>query len=172
VQRLSTENAKIRYLVASEGTGAELTATVAGGSVTGVTITNPGSGYYTAPQVLIAGPGTGARISLTVADGAVTKATVLSGGTGYDTAPAITVDGSIAFGVADELPADGYFFALKHLECFNDGIKVSFRAEEKHEGGVLVANDRISLRVMDPADVTLYEFEGSLNPDAKDDYGN
>ena len=78
---------------------------------------------------------------------------------------------NITFEVSEEEP-EGFFFAVKHLECFNDGIKLSFHAEAKREGGKNVAQDEITLQILDVDDVVLYEFTGSLNEDAKDDYGN
>ena len=78
---------------------------------------------------------------------------------------------NITFEVSEEEP-EGFFFAVKHLECFNDGIKLSFHAEAKREGGQNVAQDEITLQILDVDDVVLYEFTGSLNEDAKDDYGN
>ncbi|WP_292350269.1 PKD domain-containing protein [Methanoregula sp. PtaU1.Bin006] len=47
------------------GSGATATATVAGGAVTGITVTNPGTNY-TAPVVIIDGPGTGAAATATL----------------------------------------------------------------------------------------------------------
>lgn len=172
VQRLSTENAKIKYLVASVGAGAILTATVAAGEVTAVEVTAGGSGYLSVPTITVGGPGTGAQVSVTVEDGAIVSASVVAPGTGYTVAPELGVSSEYSFAAQDELPEGPFFFALKHLECFNDGIKVQFRAEEKTEGGMPVENGRISLRVLDRDDVALFEFEGSLDPDAKDDYGN
>jgi hypothetical protein len=78
---------------------------------------------------------------------------------------------AFAFAVSDTEPTDTFLFALKHLECFNDGIAVEFRAEEKKTGGVAVANDVITVRVRDADGVLIHEFTGSLNPDAKDDFG-
>lgn len=78
---------------------------------------------------------------------------------------------NITFEVSDTEP-EGFFFAVKHLECFNDGIKLAFHAEAKRVDGQNAANDVITLRVLDKSDVTLYEFTGSLDEDAKDDYGN
>ena len=87
---------------------------------------------------------------------------------GGETTP-ITYD----FSTSETLPEMDYFLAVKHLECFNDGIKVSFRANEKRSGGKNVANDVITLRLLDPQnDNVLYEFTGSLDISAKDDYGN
>lgn len=172
VQRLSTENAKIKYLVASVGAGAILTATVAAGAVTAVEVTAGGSGFLSAPTITVGGPGSGAKVTVTVVDGAIATATVAAPGTGYTVAPTLSVSSEYSFAAQDELPETPFFFALKHLECFNDGIKVQFRAEEKTEGGVPVENGRISMRILDRDDAALFEFEGSLDPDAKDDYGN
>ena len=84
---------------------------------------------------------------------------------------AIVEDGGLTFSVKDALPST-YIFAVRHLECFNDGISVEFRADEKRTSGVLVPNDKITVRLRDKDGVLLFEFYGSLDPDAKDDYGN
>ena len=76
------------------------------------------------------------------------------------------------FEVAEELPKDGFFFALKHLECHNDGIKVEIHAEEENEGGKDVDQKVFALKVIDADENTLYSFEGSVDVDAKDDFGN
>jgi hypothetical protein len=49
-------NAKV-YFVGGDGSGGEGTATVSSGAVTGISVTNGGSGYTSAPQVVIAGGG-------------------------------------------------------------------------------------------------------------------
>ena len=54
------------------GSGAAATATVAGGIVTGITVTNPGSGYTSVPVVSIKGDGMGAAAMATVSGGAIT----------------------------------------------------------------------------------------------------
>jgi len=63
------------------GSGATATATVAGGKVTGFTITNGGSGYTSAPTVTIALPttagGSGALAVATITGGAVTAITLV-----------------------------------------------------------------------------------------------
>ena len=87
----------------------------------------------------------------------------------------VTVDAdtkAISFATADTAPAAPYLFAVRHLECFNDGIKLEFRADEKKSGGAPAANDVLTLRIRDKEGELLYEFTGSLNPEAKDDYGN
>jgi len=108
--------------------------------------------------------------------GAVVKSAVASYSAGSGAAlteravvPALSP--AAAFSVAPE-PTGSYLFSVKHLECHNDGIKVEFRAEEKKDAGVAVANDALTLRVRDSSDNLLYEFYGSLKSDAKDDYGN
>lgn len=73
---------------------------------------------------------------------------------------------SVAENLAD------YAIAVKHKECFNDGIKISIHADEKREGGASVANDVVTLILTDSKGVKLYEFTGSLTAGSKDDYGN
>ena len=76
------------------GTQATATATVGtGGAVTGITITNTGSGYTSNPGVTIAGAGTNATATATVTlSGSVTAINVSAGGAGY-TAPVVTLSG-------------------------------------------------------------------------------
>ncbi len=70
--------------IVGDGAGAAATAVVGGnGAVTGVTITNPGSGYTTA-TVTITGAGTGATAEAVITNtGAVMAVTVDAGGSGY-----------------------------------------------------------------------------------------
>lgn len=76
------------------------------------------------------------------------------------------------FAVSPTEPTAPYLLAVKHLDCHNDGIKVEIAADEKLVGGVHTDTDRLTLRILDAKDEALYEFYGSLNPEAKDDYGN
>ena len=79
---------------------------------------------------------------------------------------------AIEFAASATEPAAPYLLAVKHLECHNDGIKIEVAADEKLAGGVQTSNDKLTLRVLDSRDDVLYEFYGSLNAEAKDDYGN
>ncbi|WP_211441384.1 hypothetical protein [Collimonas humicola] len=77
----------------------------------------------------------------------------------------------LLFTVAADVPTDKPFLlSVKHLECYNDGIVVELHADAVTENGVLVANRQVTLRLRDKDRNTLYEFVGSLNPDAVDDY--
>ena len=58
------------------------------GRITGVLVTNPGSGYVTPPAVSF-NSGSGAVVTPTVGDGKVTFVRVLNGGGGYVTAPSV-----------------------------------------------------------------------------------
>lgn len=63
-------------------------------AVTGVTVTNGGSGYTSAPTVtLTGGGGSNATATATVANGVVTGITVTDPGYGYTTAPAVGFSG-------------------------------------------------------------------------------
>lgn len=72
----------------SAGAGAAATSSVAGGVVTGVAVTNGGSGYAVAPTVFLSGGGgSGATATCTVSGGVVTGVAVTNGGSGYLSPP-------------------------------------------------------------------------------------
>lgn len=79
--------------------------------------------------------------------------------------------GELAFSVSADEPAGPFILALRHLECFNDGVKVSIRADEFRAAGALAANETITLRLLDPNDEKLMEFTGSLKRGAVNDSG-
>ena len=66
------------------GVGAELSATVTGGVITGFTVVTGGSGYTYPPYIQINGnTGTGLNAICTISGGAITGAVIVTGGTGY-----------------------------------------------------------------------------------------
>ena len=68
----------------SQGWGAQATATVVDGVVTGITVNNPGYNYIAAPNVVIVGNGAGATATATLgASGGCGPITVTNGGAGY-----------------------------------------------------------------------------------------
>lgn len=172
VQRLVTESAAISYAVAYLGLGAVLTPVLGTDDVASVTVTNGGTGYADGQAITFTGDGTGATGTVTVVDGVITAVTVTSGGSGYSGAPTATITDPISFAVSAALPAIPYLFAVKHLECHNDGIKIEFRADEKRESGSNVPNDKITISIKDSDGGSLYEVTGSLNPAALDDFGS
>lgn len=76
------------------GSGATFAATVAGGAVSGASITAGGTGYFFGEdgwyQLAVAGSGTGAVIRGHVVGGIFTSVEVVAGGTGYVTPPTVT----------------------------------------------------------------------------------
>lgn len=74
------------YAVIFNG-GSTASASVAGGAVTGITVTNTFAWYATAPTVTISGNGSGATAVATIdSDGHLTGVQVTNGGSGYSTA--------------------------------------------------------------------------------------
>jgi len=77
------------------GYGAELTAVLAGGVLSSISIVSGGVGFLTAPQVLIipkAGdPGTGAHITVTLTGGVITGYTIVNAGSGYVEVPDVYI---------------------------------------------------------------------------------
>ena len=85
------------------GNGATATAIVAGGSITGATVTAGGSGYYNDPLVTVVDPlgvGVGAQLMAETLNGAVIGFSVVSGGTGYSSVslPIVSIQNPFNFG--------------------------------------------------------------------------
>lgn len=76
---------------AENGAGATADATVSGGAVTAIAVTDGGGGYTAPPAIVIFGDGTGAVAVATVVGGVVAGITVLDPGTGYTTPPTIAL---------------------------------------------------------------------------------
>ena len=68
----------------SQGYGGQASLEVTDGVVTGINLTNPGSGYVAAPKVQILGNGSGAEAIATIGvDGQIASIVVTAGGSGY-----------------------------------------------------------------------------------------
>jgi hypothetical protein len=75
------------------GTQATATAFMAGGAVTGIQITNPGSGYVNA-QVTFSAPQSGdvaAQAFASIVNGEIADIVITQAGTGYTTVPTVTI---------------------------------------------------------------------------------
>lgn len=100
------------YLDASGGgTGATATAIVnlTTGSISGIGITNGGSGYVRAPGVNITGGGGfGAMATATIAGGQVTGITVTNPGSGYTSTPTVTIGAKTEVSMVQAVPNGTY----------------------------------------------------------------
>jgi len=65
-----------------------------------VTVTNPGSGYTSAPTVTISAPGAGTTAKAESTFGGVSSITIVNGGSGYTSVPAVTFSGDTGKGAA------------------------------------------------------------------------
>ncbi|ASF48158.1 hypothetical protein [Methylovulum psychrotolerans] len=120
-----------------------------------------------------------AKAYATVANGLISRVVMVQRGSKYSAATTTaTIDQAnnpefVADVLAPGVYAEPYLFALKHLEAFNDGIILALHANPKVVKGVAQANDEITLRLIDPFDRSvLYQFVGSLQENATDDFGN
>ncbi|APQ14658.1 hypothetical protein BJP27_24095 (plasmid) [Pseudomonas oryzihabitans] len=80
---------------------------------------------------------------------------------------------AIAWTVETSVPA-GCIVAIKHLECFNDGVKIGIHAVENPDGnGVNQDTSLIKVRLYDvqSGDMLFDDFAGSLLVDAIDEFG-
>lgn len=67
-------------------------ASVAGGCVTGIAVTNAGDGYVITPAVvLVGGGGTGAAACASLSSGHVSQIAIVQGGAGYTTPPTVVI---------------------------------------------------------------------------------
>jgi hypothetical protein len=73
------------------GTGATCTGTFAGGSLTAITVTNPGSNYSANPHFTFPGGTTAATATGTLKTTSIASLTLTYGGSGYVSAPAVTI---------------------------------------------------------------------------------
>ena len=79
----------------NSGSGAVGTASISGGGVSAIAVTNAGSGYYNAPYVTITGgggSGATATASFNGTTGQITGFTVTAAGTGYTSAPTVNIN--------------------------------------------------------------------------------
>lgn len=119
-----TENEDLIQVGGQSGTEASATATVSGGRITSVTVTNGGSGYTLAPFVVVnSSDGFGARLKANVSGGAVTSIEVLNGGWHYTT-PTLTVrDVAVSISatvIAAALPLDASFTYVQNISLKNN----------------------------------------------------
>lgn len=171
LQRLSADDAVRKYGVIQWGSGAILTPTVVAGVITAIAVTNGGKGYVTGETLTITdSAGSGAVATITAASGVITAVTVNDGGDDY-VAPVLAVNVVPVFSVSETVPAvDTFKLYFDHLDCYNDGIKVSIHADSTPVVGTATANTDIILRFLDAEGALLDQFEGSLDSTAKDDF--
>lgn len=68
-------------------------------------------------------------------------------------------------------PTTGFLFGIKHLGCYNDGLKIYVHADTKLVTGTPAANDFIRVRITDALGAEMFDFSGSLDPASKDEFG-
>ncbi|KJV08052.1 hypothetical protein VZ94_00375 [Methylocucumis oryzae] len=174
------------------GTGAGATARVTDvidGVITAISAPNAVGDYLpSVPRISIKSKkdaqgkrGSGASATCTIDDGDIDVITVVSGGSGYKLENTI-VTANLAknpqYILMNDLPdeeEEPYLFAIKDLECFNDGMIISMHCEEKLDSaGNKADNDRIHLRIIDPLKPRgyRYEFIGDLSDDGRDDFNS
>ena len=85
------------------------------GPLTGLTVTNGGSGYTTASVIITGGGGTGATADATISAGVVTGLVLTNPGANYSSAQTVTIigDGTGATATADPITISIYPIAIQ-----------------------------------------------------------
>jgi hypothetical protein len=96
------------------------TATVSGGAVTAITITDEGTGYTSQPRVVLSGPtGSGGAVAVCAMCYTVASITVNAGGSGYTSNPTVAIaeaaDTTHPTSVGHAYYAERILFALRQL---------------------------------------------------------
>ena len=78
--------------VSAPANQATATASVAGGEITGISITQGGTGYSLNPRVVLTGSGSGAIATSRVSNGTVVGIDVVNSGSGYTSPPQVAID--------------------------------------------------------------------------------
>lgn len=69
-------------------------------------------------------------------------------------------------------PTADYLLAVRHMECFNEGVTAEIHADAAEDDeGDPVASKWVRLRILALDGTELFNFEGSLDPLATDDFG-
>lgn len=78
---------------------------------------------------------------------------------------------TVSYSVSADKPSGDFSMYLMHHDCHNDGIFVQIHADATPVGGDPQATNEITLRILDSAGQLLHTFKGSLDKEAKDDFG-
>lgn len=147
------------------GTGATATATLVGGVVTALVLTNPGTGYMPGDTLIV-------NFSGTADPGIVTGALVTDGGTGYTSAPSVTLSGGGGTGATATATVAGGAVTAINITAPGSGYTtlptISFSggggtgATGMAEVSTVAAATAIVWPVISPNPTTLAVFQGRV----------
>lgn len=110
-----------RYGVArsiSGGAGAAVTATVQGGEVVAINVSEGGTGYSAATTVSITGDGSGATATVTMQDGVITAISVTDSGSGYTAANVVIEDAGNRLQYSTSMVGQGVMFTADPAKVY------------------------------------------------------
>ena len=125
-------------------------------SVTGIAISNPGSGYDRPPAVKISGDGVGATARAYISNGIVTRIEVLTPGSGYLTAPTVEISGgnpagsitAAAVAIIGDSKARLFDLTMKFDRISKTGLTQDFTYTDNYND---VSGEQSSFRLTYPA---------------------
>lgn len=102
----------------------------------------------------------------------VHRLTTTSATLNYIIVTADATSGDLSFSTSATIPGTPHFLAIRHLDCFGDGIRVEIHADAVQVSGVPADARVITLNLRDPVDnELLFSVTGSLDAAALDDFG-
>lgn len=82
------------------------------------------------------------------------------------------ITGNLTYTTAANLPGTAYLMAIRHMDCYGDGIRVEIHADAVLSSGAQVDASVVTVRLRDPIDnEVLFSVTGSLDAAAIDDFG-
>jgi hypothetical protein len=118
--------------IGGSGTGVAFTATLFGGAIVGITVTNPGTGYQSTDNVILAFTGGGsAGVTADLqphvnAGGTITSVSIIHGGAAYQSPVAVVLDSS---GIGADLSLTASGGSITAVSIINGGNSYSSSAQ-------------------------------------------
>jgi len=138
--------------------------------IASISVTNPGTGYTTAPTVTITGDGSGATATATIVNGAVESITITNRGIDY-TRALVTISGGNGYGATGTAVIDARTGALRTIYYDSNAerqIVDSTAGEVNYDTGRITIND-INILSVGASDgqirLTIEADEGSIETD-------
>ena len=124
--------------------------------ISSINITNPGTGYISAPTVTITGDGTGATAEAVVVNGAIQSINILNRGIDY-TRAIVTISGGSGYGATGDAVIDSRTGVIRTIYYDSNAerqIVDETAGEIDYDNGIITIND-INIRSINSTDTLI-----------------